>query len=244
MLVFEGQRVPKTCLQPLSNHGVRPTSTLQVLMGPRTIESTRPAEAPLARIKHCAPPQGPVTGGPVTLHGEGFTVDRGFDNDTVRVLFGPEFVRVRRVSDTMLVCEAPAHAPGIVSVKLHCSSSVSTPAAIASPVVAGTAPNTPVGTGSGAPAAALPPSFAMDGPVEPLPNVTYAYVSMNAMYDFIFASTNANCPVKDRLGTYTLTRSRHSRLTRLTRLSRPSHRSRISRHSRLPLASPSRPSCD
>lgn len=73
-------------------------------------------------IYRCEPLMGPVGGGTVVrIHGDGFLLGRGFERGTFRIGFGQQIVPCKRAADDMLVCTAPPHGEGIVTVRLLCA---------------------------------------------------------------------------------------------------------------------------
>ena len=92
--------------------------------------------APVAQVTSCSPCQGPEGGGTaVRLSGQGFVLPTlgGVGmlvhpapavsaQGEVRVLFGTELVKARRISDSELCVVSPPHEAGIVTVRCPCAS--------------------------------------------------------------------------------------------------------------------------
>jgi len=164
LLVFQGRPLPVAATS-LSSLGITPACTVRALC----------YDASPARFECCEPSLGPENGGNVVhVHGTGFLVARGFGSPHLHIAFGAERVPCKRVSDKVLLCSAPPHAPGPVLVTLgSCYQDQA------------------LGHGPGR-------YGAISAPEEDCSGATYEYVERGAMYDAIFASTNSHCPLRSR----------------------------------------------
>ena len=126
----------------------------------------------VVQVASCEPSVGPDAGGTmVRLHGDGFSEASFGPASNARIGFGPlHSVPCWRISDTMLGCRAPAHAPATVRVRLL-----------------GCAAGNVNGPDSDADA---------DADADADGTAVFEFVRLEAMYDAIFNSTNSYCPIK------------------------------------------------
>jgi hypothetical protein len=157
LLLGDGAHVPAADV-PLASLGLGASSTVVCSL------------APVVQVACCEPSVGPDAGGTmVRIHGEGFTEATFGAASHARVEFGGHAVPCWRMSDTLLGCRTPAHAPATVSVRLlGCEAEHG-----------GSGGGGGGGGGSDASGA----------------TACFEFVRLEHMYDAIFASTNSHCPL-------------------------------------------------
>jgi hypothetical protein len=107
LLYFDGVILPATDV-PLASLGLEAESVVGCSL------------VVVVQVTSCEPSVGPDAGGTmVRVHGDGFTQAAFGAATNARIGFGPAHsVPCWRISDTVLGCRAPAHAPATVSVRL------------------------------------------------------------------------------------------------------------------------------
>eukprot|EP00928_Gymnodinium_smaydae_P097584 TRINITY_DN887_c0_g1_i1.p1 TRINITY_DN887_c0_g1~~TRINITY_DN887_c0_g1_i1.p1 ORF type:complete len:246 (-),score=28.98 TRINITY_DN887_c0_g1_i1:332-1009(-) len=111
VLAHSGEILP-VATDLLSTFGVEPQSQIDAICSP--------VVGP-PKLASCEPRMGPISGGTsLKLHGEGFTVGRGFSTQHLCARFGGQLVPCWRVDDSTLSCVSPPHAPGCVTISVEC----------------------------------------------------------------------------------------------------------------------------
>ena len=194
-LVHAGAVLPRRTTTTLASHGVGEDSVVACIFTP----------VPCAFA--CVPAAGPDTGGTmVRITGGGFSESLFGPHSGARVEFGRVAVPCWRISDTVLGCRTPAHPPGPVSVTLlECEAARAARGGTGhahgrTQSIEGDGGEAVEDTeGSGRNRSA--DLHARGGTDDQ--SCTFEFARLEHLYDAIFASTNAHCPIRDRADGHT-----------------------------------------